>query len=340
MPDPRPPFREHQRAFWTAVRAGVHVVEAGAEFGVASRTAWTWFGKSGGMPPLSLAPTTGRHLCLAEREEIATGLASRSTIRAIAARLHRPASTISREVKAVMRHRRSRRVGYSGRLAGIDWVRDWEYSPSRAQKHADAQLARPKQTKLALHPRLRAEVQRRLELNHSPEQISATLAIDFPDDEEMRVSHETIYVSLYVQGRGELRRDLHKRLRTGRAVRKPRRQVGERRGKIPGMINISQRPPEVADRAVPGHWEGDLITGTQNKTAIGTLVERATRYTLLLHLPHDHGADALEQAMATAMSHLPQTLRQTLTWDQGKEMANHANITAASGLDIYFCDPH
>lgn len=292
------------------------------------------------MPPLSLVPPTGRHLSLDDREAVAAGLAAGRSIRAIADDLGRAASTISREVKAVMRHRRSGQVGYAGRLVGIDWIHDWEYSPSRAQKQTEAQLARPKQTKLAQHPRLATEVQRRLELNHSPEQISATLATDFPDEEEMRVSHETIYVSLYVQGRGELRRDLHTRLRTGRAVRKPRRQTGERRGQIPGMVNISERPPEVADRAVPGHWEGDLITGRQNKSAIGTLVERTTRFIMLLHLPGDHGADAVEQAMATAMSTLPDTLRKTLTWDQGKEMANHASIAHATGLDIYFCDPH
>jgi IS30 family transposase len=177
-----------------------------------------------------------------------------------------------------------------------------------------------------------------LENNESPEQIAARLPLDFPDDLEMRVSHETIYVSLYVQGRGELRRDLHQRLRTGRAVRKPRAEVG-RRGRLRGMVNISERPAEVEDRAVPGHWEGDLIMGAGNRSAIGTLVERATRYVILLHLPDGHGADAVQDAMIEAMSRLPQTLRHTLTWDQGKEMANHAAIAAATDLDIYFCDP-
>jgi transposase, IS30 family len=225
-------------------------------------------------------------------------------------------------------------------LAGIDWHHDWEYVPSRAQLRAENAAKRPKATKLSRCPRLAAEVQARLDRNDSPEQIANRLEVDFPDDEEMRVSHETIYVSLFVQGRGELRRDLHKRLRTGRAVRKPRRAVGERRGRIAGMVSISERPPEVEDRAVPGHWEGDLIVGAHSKSAIGTLVERSTRFVMLLHLPHGHGADAVEQAMAVAMSRLPDTLRKTLTWDQGVEMTNHVRIAEATGLDIYFCDPH
>jgi len=156
----------------------------------------------------------------------------------------------------------------------------------------------------------------------------------------MRVCHETIYQSLYVQGRGALRRDLHTCLRTGRAIRKPHRRADERRGRIPDMIMISERPAEVADRAVPGHWEGDLIVGAFSKSAIGTLVERATRFTMLLHLPVDHSALAVQAAMVEAMSQLPATLRKTLTWDQGSEMANHVRIAAATDLDIFFCDPH
>ncbi len=175
----------------------------------------------------------------------------------------------------------------------------------------------------------------------SPEQITAQLRIEYPDDPEMRLNHESIYQALYVQGRGELRRDLHKRLRTGRAVRKVRRSEGERRGRIPGMINISERPAEVADRAVPGHWEGDLIMGsTASNSAIGTLVERASRFVMLLHLPDGHGTDAVAAAMVEAMSQLPDTLLRTLTWDQGHEMTSHPAIAAATGLDIYFCDPH
>jgi len=184
-------------------------------------------------------------------------------------------------------------------------------------------------------------VQEMLEDELSPEQITAQLRIDYPNDAEMRLNHESIYQALYVQGRGELRRDLHKRLRTGRAVRKVRRVQGERRGRIAGMVNISERPAEAADRAVPGHWEGDLIMGsTASNSAIGTLVERASRFVMLLHLPHGHGADAVAGAMVEAMSQLPEILRRTLTWDQGKEMRSHAKIADATGLDIYFCDPH
>jgi IS30 family transposase len=293
------------------------------------------------MPPLLLSePASARKLTITEREQIACGLAGGLSCRAIAAALGREPSTVTREVRANMRHRRSRQVGYGGRLAGIDWRQDWDYSPHRAQLRAENAARRPKPTKLALCPRLAEEVQKRLEVHDSPEQIAQRLRVDFPDDEEMRVSHETIYVSLYVQGRGELRRDLHQRLRTGRAVRKPRRRLGERRGGIPGAVSISQRPPEAEDRAVPGNWEGDLIIGKDSKSAIGTLVERASRFVMLLHLPHDHGADAVEQAMATVMSRLPDTLRKTLTWDRGVEMANHAKIAEATGLSIYFCDPH
>jgi IS30 family transposase len=184
-------------------------------------------------------------------------------------------------------------------------------------------------------------VQTRLEQFHSPAQIAAALRLDFPDDPEMWVSHETIYKAIYVQGRGSLRRELHTCLRTGRALRKPQRRVGERRGRIPNMVNISERPPEVADRAVPGHWEGDLIMGgTASNSAIGTLVERTTRFTMLLHLPDGHGAEAVQAAIVAKMADLPAILRRTLTWDQGKEMTNHVAIAAATELDIYFCDPH
>ncbi|WP_157531233.1 IS30 family transposase, partial [Mycobacterium sp. IS-1496] len=173
------------------------------------------------------------------------------------------------------------------------------------------------------------------------EQIAARLLIDFPDDAEMRVSPETIYRSIYLQGRGNLRRELHTCLRTGRALRKPQRRPDERRGRIRDMVNISERPAEVADRAIPGHWEGDLIVGsTASGSAIGTVVERASRFVLLLHLPDNHTAEAVQEAIVAKMAQLPAILRQTLTWDQGKEMANHAAIAEAADLDIYFCDPH
>jgi IS30 family transposase len=209
-----------------------------------------------------------------------------------------------------------------------------------AQADADRKARRPKPAKLATNLVLRREVQSRLTQNHSPEQIARRLRHDFPDDAEMRVSPETIYQSIYVQGRGGLRRELAKHLRTGRIRRKPRRHGAERRGRIPGMVNIAERPPEVADRAVPGHWEGDLIIGQQKESAIGTVVERATGFVVLLHLPDSHGALAVQDAIVAKMAELPEILRRTLTWDQGSEMANHVQIAAATDLDIYFCDPH
>jgi IS30 family transposase len=351
MPDPRPPLRSVQREFWRLIRAGSSTEQAAAEVGVSKRSGERWVQQRGGMPGLSLVePTASRALTLLERERIAAGLAAGDSLTAIAAELDRATSTVSREVGANMRHRRSRRVGQQRadgtriRLHGLDWRVDWEYSPSRAQRRADANLARPKQSVLEDNDRLREYVQDQLEQEHSPEQIANRLRLDFPEGEEMRVSHETIYKALYVQGRGVLRRDLAKRLRTGRAVRKPRRKPGQRLprpGKIPDMVPISQRPPEVADRAVPGHWEGDLILGSvASASAIGTLVERTSRFTLLLHLPDGHGADAVAAAMIEATSNLPETLRKTLTWDQGVEMTRHLRIAAATDLDIYFCDPH
>jgi len=341
MPDPRGAVNASRRVFWRAVRAGAHLEDSAEAAGLSLRSAHRWFHDAGGMPPLSLSEAvTTRKLSIADREALADGLACGKSYRAIGLVIGRPTSTVTRELRLNMRHRRSRRVGSDGPLTGIDWHHDWEYSPHRAQLRAENAARRRKPTKLSQSPRLAHEVQQRLNRHDSPEQIAQRLKMDFPDEEEMRVSHETIYVSLYVQGRGELRRDLHKRLRTGRAVRKPRRTVGERRGRIAGMVNISERPAEALDRAVPGHWEGDLITGTQNKSAIGTLVERTTRFVMLLHLPHGHGADAVQEAMTAAMSRLPDTLRQTLTWDQGVEMSNHVRIAEATGLSIYFCDPH
>ena len=210
-----------------------------------------------------------------------------------------------------------------------------------AQKVAEVEARRPKPVVLQTRPELAAYVAARLEENLSPEQIEGRLKIDFPDDEAMRVSDETIYRSLYLQGRGGLRKELAKSLRTGRAVRKPRRTTGERRGRIAGMINISERPEEVADRSVPGHWEGDLILGsTASASAIGTLVERSTGFVLLLHLPGRHDADTVEEAIVAALTRLPQALRRSLTWDQGSEAANHVAVAARTGLDVYFCDPH
>jgi IS30 family transposase len=295
------------------------------------------------MPPLPLSPSVrgpGSRLDIEERELILAGLVRGDSIRAISRDLGRAPSTISRELRANMFHQRYGQR--QQRRPGMKAKPPWRYQPHLAQLRAEKNSARPKAAKLATHARLRDEVQTRLQLEHSPEQIAACLALEFPDDPEMRVSHETIYQSLYVQGRGALRRDLTVRLRTGRALRKPRRRADARATRrLAGMVNISERPPEVADRAVPGHWEGDLIIGsTVSNSAIGTLVERATRFVILLHLIGGHGADVVQEAMVTAMAGLPDTLRKTLTWDQGIEMTNHAKIAEATGLDIYFCDPH
>jgi IS30 family transposase len=257
-------------------------------------------------------------LGIVDREEILVELRAGASMRAIARRLGRAPSTISREVAA-----NGGRDGYSA----------WQ-----AHQRARRQARRPKPCKLRAG-RLLDEVSTRLEQLWSPQEIAQRLRLDFPDDPEMRVSHETIYQSLYVQGRGELRRELARCLRTGRAVRKKRGTV-ERPGRLPGMVNIAERPAEVEDRAVPGHWEGDLILGEGGRSAVGTLVERSTRLVLLLHLEQGRSADSVEAAMRKAIATLPAELRQSITWDQGAEMANHASFTIETGIPIYFCDPH
>jgi IS30 family transposase len=268
-------------------------------------------------------------LSFAEREEIALLRSAGAGVRQIARQLGRDPGTVSRELR---------------RHVPVTWADQpcrWRYRASTAQAAADRKARRPKDAKLATNLPLRREVQRRLKDNHSPEQITARLREDFPHDPEMRVSHETIYQALYVQSRGALKRELTRHLRTGRALRRPRRQADARRPRIRDMVNIVERPKSVEDRSVPGDWEGDLILGSvASGSAIGTLVERATGFTLLLHLPGDHTAGTVAEAMITKISELPEQLRRTLTWDQGIEMANHALIAEATGLDIYFCDPH
>ena len=313
--------RAVQVQFWEGVRSGLGVQEAGAAAGVGPVKAFAWFKQAGGVKSNGPRPGSGRFLSVGEREEIAVGLAREESLREIAGRLGRSPSTISREVRRNSRGRR-------------------QYRALAAQGQAQHRAARPKAAKLAGNEELRSLVAARLKQKWSPEQISVMLRRQFPDHPEMQVSHETIYQSIYVQGRGALRRELAACLRTGRALRKPRRKDGERRGKIPGMVMISERPAEVQDRAVPGHWEGDLITGAGNKSAIGTLVERSTRFVLLLHLPDGHGADAVAAQMTEVMATLPAALRRSLTWDQGSEMTNHAQVAAATDLEIYFCDPH
>jgi transposase, IS30 family len=310
------------RAFWRAVRAGLSYDDAARSVGVSGTTADRWVRQGGGMPIVDLGEVSGRYLSFAEREEIACGLAEGRSIRAIARSLGRAPSSISREIA------RNR-----GRAPG------WRYRASVAQSRADAAGRRPKPAKLASNAALRELVSAYLRQRWSPRQITARLRCQFPDNPEMQVSHETIYQSLYVQGRGALRRELAACLRTGRAVRRPQRRPDRRQGRIADKVMISDRPAEVADRAVPGHWEGDLIIGKNGASAIGTLVERTTRYVLLLHLPTDHSAAAVEQAMLNTIRILPQHLWRSLTWDQGTEMARHQAITLATDLPIYFCDP-
>jgi transposase, IS30 family len=277
-----------------------------------------------------------------EREEIQDGVARQESIREIARRLGRHPTTVMREINRNGWCRGRYRARYR---FGAQWRGGWDpkprYRARTAHGRAHERARRWAPGKLATNQRLRDEVQTRLQDQHSPTQIAQRLAMDFPDDVEMRVSHETIYQAIYVQGKGNLRRELHTCLRTGRALRKPRRRPDQRRGRLRDMVNISERPPEVADRAVPGHWEGDLLVGsTASGSAIGTLVERTTRFAMLLYLPDGHGADAVQEAIVAKMAQLPAILRKTLTWDQGKEMANHVTIAAAADLDIYFCDPH
>jgi transposase, IS30 family len=320
----RPSPRPVRVVFWEGIRAGLATAEAGRVAGVSHEAARQWVMQAGGVISNAPRPGPGRYLSLAEREEIAVGKAAGLGQREIAARLGRPACTVSREL--------ARNSGPGGR-----------YRATIAQQRADERSRRPKTAKIAACPRLRAQVAAGLGKKWSPEQIAASLKAGFPGQPEMHVSHETIYQSLYVQGRGALRRELAVCLRTGRALRRPRRQAAARRartGPVPAMVNISERPAAAADRAVPGHWEGDLILGTGNRSAIGTLVERSTRYCLLLHLPASHSAEAVRDEMITTIQALPAALRRSLTWDQGSEMAAHAQITLATDLDIYFCDPH
>lgn len=317
--------RSVQLEFWDHIRAGVAAKPAATAAGFAATTGVRLFRQAGGV--ISNAPTRPGplRLSIAERDEIACLRAAGHGPRTIGRMIGRPASTVSREL--------ARNTGLTG-----------TYRASSAQHRAEDRAKRPKTAKLRADPVLREIVQAGLDRKWSPRQISERLVLDFPDRPEMRVSHETIYQSLYVQGRGALRRELTAALRTGRALRMPRRQAQARRerpsGRIRDMVNIAERPAEVADRAVPGHWEGDLILGKDNKSAIGTLVERSTRFVMLLHLPCGRDAATVAAAMTEMVATLPPLLLGSLTWDQGKEMAHHRKITMDTGLEIYFCDPH
>lgn len=315
-----------RRRFWRAIAEGLSTEAAAAAVGVAFSGGKRWFVEAGGMSPIGLEEPCGRYLSLAEREEIAAGIAQGLTDAEIARRLGRHRATIGRE------RRRNTMVRHPQR-----------YRASVAQHKAETRARRPKPTKLQQNPVLGEVVQRMLDDGLSPEQASGRLKVDYPDELEMRMSHEAIYRSIYVQGRGELRRELKACLRTGRALRKPRRRVdGRLTRRIPDMVMIADRPPVLDDENKPllGDWEGDLILGKECKSAIGTLVERRTGFVMLLHLPDDHRAETVRDAIIAAVHRMPAALRRSLTWDQGIELAKHAEITIATDLPVYFCDPH
>ncbi len=300
------------------VAAGQTFAAVAAAVGCSTKSIQRQFVGTGGLAPRVLVRSPLR-LSLAEREEISRGLRAGDSRRVIARRLGRAVSTVSRDVAP-----NGGRPGY----------RAW-----RAERRAIREARRPKVAKLARCPRLRAEVEQRLAQRWSPQQIAHRLRLDHPAEPEMRVSHETIYRSLFVQARGALRHELTACLRSGRAQRRPQGRL-TRQGKLLDMVLISARPAEAADRAVPGHWEGDLLVGKAGRSAIGTVVERRSRCVLLLHLPDGRTAEHVRRALAERMTTLPEQLRRTLTWDQGKEMAEHVRFRIDTGIPVYFCDPH
>jgi IS30 family transposase len=376
IPSPGRPtvaWREDRVKFWAAIAAGAKTEDAVREAGVSSPVGFRWFRHAGGVNPCLPPTVSGRYLSFPEREEIALLRARGLGVRAIAREVGRDPSTISREL----------RRNASTRTASLD------YRASLAQWHAERRARRPKVAKLVVNERLRRYVQdalagvvcdadgqpvgpagpewkgrnkphrkdRRWVQGWSPEQIAQRLRVEFPDDESMRISHEAIYQALYVQSRGALKRELVACLRTGRALRVPRSRTRQQAwAHVTPDVLISERPAEADDRAVPGHWEGDLVIGLE-RSAIGTLVERTTRFTMLIHLPredgyrHKHtvkngpalagyGAITMKNALSTSMSTLPEQLRRSLTWDRGKELSAHATFTVETGIPVYFADPH
>jgi transposase, IS30 family len=322
--------REREEYF-RLVQQGVSYAEAAKAVGINLRTGKRWRNgrnpsgrQKAGPTARPVVPPSGasRYLREADRIYIADRLLEKATVRAIAAELGRSPSTVSREI-------RRNRHPVNG-----------QYRPFAAQARADDRRPRPKPRKISQNPELRAAVQTGLDERWSPEQICHALRRQFPDQPEMHVVHETVYQALYVQGRGALRRELAGALRTGRARRKPHRQANCRQPRFTDpMVMISHRPAEADDRAVPGHWEGDLIIGKNSGSAIGTLVERSTRYVMLLHLPTDHTAASVRDALTEAAHRLPPHLKRSLTWDQGSEMAAHHSFTVATDIPVYFCDP-
>ena len=309
---------EELDAVWLRLKAGMAAKPVARELGLPEGTVRAYLVRCGGIRPVPRRRGVGR-LSLVEREEISRGLAAGLSIRAIAGQLGRAASTISREVN---------RNG--GR----------RYRALRADRAAWSRASRPKACKLAIRPRLRDMVEEKLRCRWSPEQISGWLARTYANDPEMQVSHESIYRTLFVQSRGALRRELTQYLRTGRVLRRPKGvRLPDGRGGRPNTLHISQRPAEAADRAVPGHWEGDLVFG-KNMSPVATLVERSTRYLLLVALPAgNHEADVVADALGAAITRLPKQLAKSLTWDLGSEMAAHQRFSAETGVTVYFCDP-
>lgn len=306
-------------AIWSRMRAGHAVKPTARSLGLSISTVWTYLLRCGGIRP------DPRHraavgLSFEEREEISRGLAAGQSLRAIAAGLGRSPSTIRREV-----------AGNGGRR---------RYRAAAADQQAWARATRPKTCKLAQNPALAGIVAEKLARRWSPQQITGWLKLTYPDDPEMHVSHESIYRTLFVLSRGALRKELTAYLRTGRVIRRVQGvRLPDGRGARPGIVNISERPAEAEDRAVPGHWEGDLVFGKQ-MSPVATLVERSTRYLLLVGLPGgNHKADAVADALAAAVQHLPAQLAKSLTWDQGHEMAAHTRFTNETGIQVYFCDP-
>lgn len=332
--------RSRRRLFWRQVRLTRSWEEAAAAAGVSLNTAKRWRREGGGMPTLSLAEPS-RELALVDREAVFYGLSEGWSFAEIGRQIGRATSTITRELDINRLDRRRPRAEPKGRetLRRGPKRERINYSPSVAQARSDARKARPKVSKLAANPALRKVVQAKLKQRHSPEQIAGRLRRDFPDNPEMWVSHETIYQALFVQGKGALTRELTQYLRTGRSLRKPRRRQPHP-GPRSGGASISQRPPEAADRALPGHWEGDLIIGEGTRSAIATVVERRSRYTLLGHLPGGHTANEVANALVAALTALPNQIKaHTLTWDQGCEMAAHRQIAIDADVQVFFCDP-
>ena len=309
---------EVRREILRLTAGGLNPRQVGELVGVSQSGVAKIVGPTGGVIRPEMWRPCKRRLSMDERVQIQVGIGQGLSLRAIATALGRHVSTVSREVRYGGDRRRYR--AYASHCAAF----------SRAR--------RPKATKLSCSPILRQRVEEDLVLLWSPQQIARRLKADFGDDPLMTVSHETIYKSLYVQGRGELRRELARCLRSGRAKRVPQGRA-DTRGRIPDMIMISERPAEVEDRAVPGHWEGDLIIGTSNKSAVGTLVERSTRFVMLLHLT-DQRAETVRVAMQQRIETLPEAIRRSITWDQGREMAQHTQFTVDTGIPVYFCDPH